>query len=209
MPSDTAPARICGARRCHGRGICQSPPLKGRWRCKFHGGASTGARTPEGQARVTAAMVAGRARWVERMRRAIAEGWIEKFPGGRRKGRKPRAKTGDRLVNKALRQVDERIEELPPVSDKPFAELTPHEQMIANMKTALARFNEILQIPLTPQDPRMVRNVRDAAQFLVALVMKVDPEALRPQKPGRMLAILEELRAAQKANAERAERGVS
>jgi hypothetical protein len=42
---------------------------------------STGPKTPEGKARVVAAMVAGRRRWVERMK---AEG--RKFPGGRRRG---------------------------------------------------------------------------------------------------------------------------
>jgi hypothetical protein len=42
---------------------------------------STGPRTAEGKARVVAAMVAGRRRWVERMK---AEG--RKFPGGRKPG---------------------------------------------------------------------------------------------------------------------------
>jgi hypothetical protein len=42
---------------------------------------STGPKTPEGKARVVAAMVAGRHRWVERMK---AEG--RKFPCGRRPG---------------------------------------------------------------------------------------------------------------------------
>jgi hypothetical protein len=74
-------------RRCNAR--CRQPPLRycrnwavrGRTRCKFHGGMSTGPKTPEGKARVVAAMVAGRRRWVERMK---AEG--RKFPGGRRRG---------------------------------------------------------------------------------------------------------------------------
>jgi hypothetical protein len=44
---------------------------------------STGPKTPEGKARVVAAMVAGRRRWVERMK---AEG--RKFPGGRKLGSK-------------------------------------------------------------------------------------------------------------------------
>jgi hypothetical protein len=42
---------------------------------------STGPKTPEGKARTVAAMVAGRRRWVERMK---AEG--RKFPGGRKLG---------------------------------------------------------------------------------------------------------------------------
>jgi hypothetical protein len=50
-------------------------------RCWVHGGASTGPRTPEGKARVVAAMVEGRRKWVERRR---AEG--KKFPAGRKRG---------------------------------------------------------------------------------------------------------------------------
>jgi hypothetical protein len=74
-------------RRCNAR--CRQPPLRycrnwaieGRTRCKFHGGLSTGPKTPEGKARVVAAMIEGRRRWVERMK---AEG--RKFPGGRKPG---------------------------------------------------------------------------------------------------------------------------
>jgi hypothetical protein len=50
-------------------------------RCWLHGGASTGPRTPEGKARVVAAMVEGRRKWVQRRR---AEG--KKFPAGRKRG---------------------------------------------------------------------------------------------------------------------------
>jgi hypothetical protein len=47
-------------------------------RCRVHGGLSTGPRSPEGKARVVAAMVMGRRKWVERRR---VEG--KKFPAGR------------------------------------------------------------------------------------------------------------------------------
>jgi hypothetical protein len=50
-------------------------------RCRFHGGASTGPRSPEGKAKVVAAMVAGRRTWVERVR---AEGGT--FKAGRKTG---------------------------------------------------------------------------------------------------------------------------
>jgi hypothetical protein len=30
---------------------CQAPAIKGRTKCKFHGGRSTGSKTPEGKAR--------------------------------------------------------------------------------------------------------------------------------------------------------------
>ena len=61
-------------------------------RCWVHGGASTGPRTPEGKARVVAAMVEGRRKWVERRR---AEG--KKFPAGR--------KRGERWVTEPMREL--------------------------------------------------------------------------------------------------------
>jgi hypothetical protein len=55
--------------------------MKGKTRCRLHGGASTGPKSPEGKARVVAAMVAGRRAWVEKME---AEG--KRFPCGRKPG---------------------------------------------------------------------------------------------------------------------------
>jgi hypothetical protein len=60
-------------------------------RCWVHGGASTGPRTPEGKARVVAAMVEGRCKWVARRR---AQG--KKFPAGR--------KLGERWVTEPMRE---------------------------------------------------------------------------------------------------------
>ena len=34
---------------------CQKPPIKGKSRCRLHGGLSTGPRTAEGKARIAAA----------------------------------------------------------------------------------------------------------------------------------------------------------
>ena len=34
---------------------CQAPAIKGKTKCRFHGGRSTGSRTPEGKARQIAA----------------------------------------------------------------------------------------------------------------------------------------------------------
>ena len=48
------PGRRCGAKTRAG-GACQNPAIKGRSRCKLHGGRSTGPRTPEGKARAAAA----------------------------------------------------------------------------------------------------------------------------------------------------------
>ena len=48
------PGPICEARTRKGSS-CQKPPLKGKSRCRLHGGLSTGPKTPEGKARIAAA----------------------------------------------------------------------------------------------------------------------------------------------------------
>jgi hypothetical protein len=79
----------------HGVRVSRGPFCKA-WamengRCWMHGGASTGPRTPEGKARVVAAMVEGRRRWAARRR---VEG--RKFPAGR--------KGGERWVTEPMRE---------------------------------------------------------------------------------------------------------
>lgn len=54
--------RVCGAMKKTGE-RCRSKELHRGGKCKFHGGLSTGARTPEGKARAIAAMRAGYSRW--------------------------------------------------------------------------------------------------------------------------------------------------
>jgi len=114
-------------RRCNAH--CKQPPLRycrnwavrGKTRCKFHGGMSTGPKTPEGKARVVAAMVAGRRRWVERMK---AEG--RKFPGGR--------KLGSRLVGGAKQTV---VVQLP----KQYRHMT-FDEFVEAAKEALKQLEE-------------------------------------------------------------------
>jgi hypothetical protein len=71
----------CGA-KLHGQlAWCRRWPVKGKKRCRLHGGLSTGAKTPEGKARALAALSEGRRRWIAQMK---AEG--KKFPWGRKAG---------------------------------------------------------------------------------------------------------------------------
>jgi hypothetical protein len=57
---------------------------------------STGARTPEGKARVLAALIEGRQRWMEDMRAKKKAELIARFPGGR--------KPGDQWITPRMRQ---------------------------------------------------------------------------------------------------------
>ena len=47
------PGLRCGAKTRSG-GPCKNPAIAGRLRCRLHGGKSTGAKTPEGRARLSA-----------------------------------------------------------------------------------------------------------------------------------------------------------
>jgi hypothetical protein len=71
----------CGAKLHLKLGCCRRWPVKGKKRCRLHGGLSTGAKTPEGKAKVLAVLTEGRRRWIEQMK---AEG--KKFPWGRKAG---------------------------------------------------------------------------------------------------------------------------
>jgi hypothetical protein len=62
---------VCGGRRRRDGMICLAAPIPGHWRCKWHGGMSTGPKTPEGRARQRE----GHQRWLERMRR---QGWYKR-----------------------------------------------------------------------------------------------------------------------------------
>ena len=47
------PGTRCGAKTRAGT-PCKNPAVRGRRRCRMHGGRSTGAKTPEGRARLSA-----------------------------------------------------------------------------------------------------------------------------------------------------------
>lgn len=57
VPGDLSAAPRCGARTRNGK-PCRAPAIRGRSRCRLHGGCSTGPRTPDGLAR------SRRARWI-------------------------------------------------------------------------------------------------------------------------------------------------
>ena len=76
----------CGARVRSRCGFCRKWPVPGTERCRWHGGLSTGARTPEGKARSIAAMREGRQRWLDLMHARKEAGEIDRFPAGRKSG---------------------------------------------------------------------------------------------------------------------------
>jgi hypothetical protein len=86
LPKSGTAQQRCGA-KLHGKlAACRRWPVPGRTRCRLHGGLSTGATTPEGKARVLAALIEGRRRWLAEMRAQKKAGLIARFPGGRKSG---------------------------------------------------------------------------------------------------------------------------
>jgi hypothetical protein len=97
----TGPCVRCGARLSGGRGRCRAWALKGKRRCKWHGGKSTGPRDWRPN---VAAMVAGRKRYIER-RHAMGL----RAPGGRLPSRATMMTAMDRAIeiyDELLRRFD-------------------------------------------------------------------------------------------------------
>ena len=86
--------------------------MKGKRRCMWHGGKSTGPKTPEGKARTAAARDAGLARWIARQRELKAAGLITKIShgGAKRKivSNAVGELTGDKIIDKAKFKVAEK-----------------------------------------------------------------------------------------------------
>jgi len=93
---------FCGARTRSG-GRCLRYPLEGKRRCKLHGGASTGPRTPEGRDNSLSTLTNGHQQWYERMKE---RGYL--FRGGWPKGM-PRCL--DRIIAKARELIASRKHE--------------------------------------------------------------------------------------------------
>jgi hypothetical protein len=97
----------CNAQSKRTKLRCRAPAIKGKTKCRFHGGRSTGPKTAEGRARIAAAhTVHGRetrAKRVERSAKLAELHQLEQlgftcglYPEGteRMRGRKPKGMTG-------------------------------------------------------------------------------------------------------------------
>src|SRR5215469_16832087 len=103
------PKRHCNA-RTRANGCCRRPVASGHWRCRLHGGRAGRPRGTAMHPNTAAALKAGRARWLQRMRLAKQQGLIERFPNGRRPRGAPKPHS-DKLIRKAQRIIERRIEE--------------------------------------------------------------------------------------------------
>src|SRR6516165_12568476 len=187
--------RVCGAWTRRGR--CMRLPASGHLRCRLHGAA--GGRPPgiPLRAHENAALQAGRARWVERMRQAKDEGLIDRFPNGRRPGVPNGAPPADKHIRRAqlvierLRDmVKKAVPALPTdvlpalpadaVPAKPWEEMTKAEKLSVATELALDNVRQILELGITPEDVKLLAQVKDTALTIISQQIRIEENVLRP-----------------------------
>src|SRR5258707_767979 len=134
---------LCGARTRSG-GRCRRHPVRGRGRCRNHGGCSTGAGAALVWRPAVAAMVVGRRAYIER-RHSLGL----KAPGGRKSGRWWRKPVDEQ--ERTLRIIDDKLDTLPAPPDRPLEAWALAEILGDNARLALLRQREILVNPITPE----------------------------------------------------------
>jgi hypothetical protein len=113
--------RQCNATSKRTKQQCRAPAIRGKTKCRFHGGRSTGPRTPEGKARVAAAhTIHGRETRQKRLETSYALAELHHleevghncglFPegAGRTRGRKPR---GVSVASQKLAYLNDLVKE--------------------------------------------------------------------------------------------------
>ena len=196
---------ICGARLRRKRGHCARRAAKGHYRCALHGAGSCGPKTLEGRARSVAARVAGRRHWLERQRRLKATGIIVKIPGGRKPRGSPR-RSADKVVARAQRLVEEMVmaKRIVPArtssgepalpAAKPWPAMTQAERLSANADRALDVTRQILELPVDPENPKLLGHIKEVALTVIGQQIRVS-EGLRDRaaEEARGQLLLEEL----------------
>lgn len=111
----------------------------------------------------------------------------------------PKPKTEDKIIIQAHKALVKQVAALPPIPDKPFDELAPHEQLVHNTRLALKRAHEILEVTLTEKkikkDPKLASLVKDAAFRTLATAVKIDRNTLQERRIDKMGELLARLKA--------------
>ena len=154
----------CGARLSGERGRCRAWVLKGKRRCKWHGGKSTG---PRDWRTSVAAMAHGRARYIERR-----HAWGMQAPGGR-PSRIPvwlRRALVEECENE-LGGVD--LDAVMAALSPDSAEITEGEQLAELERLGTAILLERLRLPVYRSEP-VIRDAAYAAKIRRSRVERGD-----------------------------------
>lgn len=184
--TDTPLPGRCNAKNRAG-GYCAQWPCAGRKRCKFHGGAPGSGIHKSGKKPVlTEAALEGKRRADERRRQAIAEGVLDKFPQGRKKG--SRNKTAAPDMN-------------PLAPDMPATAVASTTRRGAELGKAVDKGLAFINRELDDDSPiddvgayrRKLVNTQVAKAAINAQI-RVDENELRAQKATRLGSLLSRLR---------------
>jgi hypothetical protein len=136
-------------------------------------------------------MVAGRRRWVERMRLLKARGLIAKFPSGR-KPRGAKRRSSNRTIARAQRAIEEIMmakTTMPaPLAEQPapapWAKKPKGERLSDVVDMGLEQVRRVLEKELDPNDcspagVKLLSIVTNAALTVLSLQLRLDEAALR------------------------------
>jgi hypothetical protein len=207
--------RLCGARLsakqrlARGHSFCRAVAMA-NGRCPFHGGKSIGWRTPEGAIRRDQARVEGVKRWRDRMRAAIAAGLIDRFPQGRKKGdprlvgkpplylqRRANAAATEQTVPAAPKEIvmaRRTLAAVPaaePAAPVPWEQKSRAEQLAELTGKALGLTKALLELPIDPENLKLLSIQKDAALSILSTQIKVDEGQLRQDDTKRALILAE------------------
>ena len=134
-----------------------------------------------------AALQAGRARWVERMREAKARGEIARFPNGRRRGVPNGALRADKHIRRAqlviegLRDMARKSVPALPADVLPTQPPSAAERQADNLDRALDVVGQILALPVDPENVKLLAQQKDAALMTISQSIRIDETRLRAQ----------------------------
>jgi hypothetical protein len=166
----------------------------------LHGADSTGPTTPEGKAKAVAAMVAGRAAWVEEMRAAKGAGLIDQFPGGRKKSKgKKKAVKRDKVTRQALVVIEQEkamhdVSPPPQTAPAEWASQTHGDKLDVLVGSALDVIKGVLELPDDPGNLKLMSLKKDAALSVIGAQIKIGKSRVQKSETENLKKLLDCLR---------------
>jgi len=134
------------------------------------------------------ALQAGRARWLQRMQQAKARGEIARFPNGRRRGVPNGARPADKHIRRAqlvIERLKDMVKKAVPALPtdagpaKPWDEMTKAEKLSAATELALDNVRQILELGITPEDVKLLAQVKDTALTIISQQIRIEENELK------------------------------
>ena len=122
------------------------------------------------------------------MRQAKAQGLIERFPNGRRRGVPNGAPPADKHIRRAqlvIERLKDMVKKSVPalptdaVPAKPWDEMTKAEKLSAATELALDNVRQILELGINPEDVKLLAQVKDTALTIISQQIRIEENELK------------------------------